>query len=120
VRIIERRSTRQQNPEMELQYSYRRRGLTCIGTGRIRYLNAAEVAFEPDKELPDDGQMELQIQWPFLLQGVCPLELLVVGKVTCSDARKTVVYIERYEFRTCGEHSFEPAIAKGIACDLVA
>lgn len=105
---------------MELEFSCRNGGLTFIGTGHTTRLNSAEVTFQADRELPDTGEMELRIMWPFLLQSVCPLELLVAGRITGSYAGKTLVQIERYEFRTRGEHSFEPAIAKGIACDVVA
>jgi hypothetical protein len=105
---------------MELQFSYRRMGVTHTGSGRTINLGPAEVTFEADWELPDGREIELRIMWPFLLQSVCPLELLIAGRITRSSERRTVVHIEKYEFRTRGEHSFEPAIAKGTACNMVA
>lgn len=120
MRTSDRRLAKRHDPEMELQFSCRSRGLTCIGAGRTTSLDSVEVAFEADRELPESGELELRIMWPFLLQSVCPLELVVFGSIVRSAARKTVVHIDRYEFRTRGEHSFEPAIAKGMTCDLVA
>ena len=118
--MTDRRITKRQEPEMELEFSYPKFGPASTGYGRTTSLNSDEVVFEADRELPDSGRIDLRISWPFLLQSVCPLELLVSGRIAASCGRKTVVQIERYEFRTRGEHSFEPAIAKGMACDLVA
>jgi len=70
-----------------------------LGRKGIRFL-----AYDPP---PRETELELRIEWPFLLQNVCPLELLVSGRVLRSDNRGTVVRITRYEFRTSGPRSFD-------------
>ena len=50
--------------------------------------------------------MEARIAWPFLLQNVCKLELVVRGPVIRVGARGTIMEIGSYEFQTCGERSF--------------
>jgi hypothetical protein len=64
--------------------------------------------------------VELRIEWPFLLQGVCPLELQVWGRVLRSDDQGTVVRMSRYEFRTCGARSFDQASASEVNWNIVA
>jgi hypothetical protein len=57
------------------------------------------VADDPDV-FPIDAPIELMIRWPFLLDGVRALNLVVVGSVVRSDAQHAAVRIVRYEFRT--------------------
>jgi len=89
------------------------------GRGLTRHLTDTEVRIESDQGLPVPGGIELRIKWPFLLQSACPLELVIQGWLGESDCEQGVVSIRSYEFRTCGEHSFEPADARGVACDLI-
>ena len=76
-------------------------------SGHTLELSHGGVRFWTDSHPPDQSAVELKIQWPFLLQDVCPLELQVAGTVLRTDSRGTVVTISKYEFRTCGRHSFE-------------
>ena len=56
----------------------------------------------------------LHVAWPFLLQNICPLELILKGTVTEVSRRGTLLVIRSYEFRTCGEKSFwEPEVICG-------
>jgi hypothetical protein len=50
--------------------------------------------------------MEARIAWPFLLQNVCGLQLVVRGPVIRVGPRGTIMEIGSYEFQTCGERSF--------------
>ena len=113
------RSVGRQQVEMDFRFCFRRHGVTHFGTGFVWHLTNSEVQIQSDQELPDSGPIELRIQWPFLLQSVCPLELVIEGTVDESSYQPRVVSILNYEFRTCGDHSFEPAIARGAACDLI-
>lgn len=117
---VNRLSARRQPVEMDLRFSYRRDGATYVGTGLARELTNSEVRIESEQELPFSGDIQLQIKWPFLLQSVCPLELVIEGSIENCDGEQSLVLIRHYEFRTCGGHSFEPAIARGAACDLIA
>ena len=105
---------------MDLRFFYRRKGIVYQGTGVARGLTNVDVRVESDQDLPVSGDIQLRINWPFLLQSVCPLELVIEGSIEESDCEQRVVLINSYEFRTCGDQSFEPAIAKGAACDLMA
>lgn len=111
---------RRQPVEMDLRFSYRRNGVVYSGTGLARRLTSVDVRIESDQHLPVSGDIQVRIKWPFLLQSVCPLELVIEGSLVENDGEQSVVLINSYEFRTWGEQSFEPAIARGAACDLMA
>ena len=104
---------------MDLSYSYRRNGSMCFGTGRTTDLSYEAVRFENDAWLPKGVEVELRIAWPFRLQSVCPLELVVRGSVVRSGAEGAVLKMKSYEFRTCGERSFDQAASLGTSCNVL-
>jgi len=104
---------------MDLCYSYRRHGATWFGTGCTTDLSDEAVRFENEGKLPGGVEVELRIAWPFRLQSVCPLELVVRGPVVRSGAGGTVLKLKSYEFRTCGERSFDQAASRGTACNVL-
>lgn len=105
---------------MEVEFSCWSNGSMSIGTGQTRSLDPVEAVFQADRQLPCPAEVELRVRWPYLLQGVCPLELCITGRVIQSDESATVVHIQRYEFRTRGEHSFDIPVRRGATCNVVA
>lgn len=91
-----------------------------MGSGRTRNLGGETICFETDQQILRKGEVELRISWPFRLQDVCPLELVVRGSVIRTDATVAVVRIRTYEFQTLGERSFSPLESCGVTCDLAA
>ena len=85
-----------------------------------KILGWKEIRFVSDDPPPQDTDLELRIAWLFLLQNVRPLELRVRGRVLRSDDRGTVLRISKYEFRTCGERSFDQASARADNWSMVA
>ena len=98
---------------MELRFSFQKRGVTYFGSGHTQDLSRYGVRFITESPPPDGTAVELRLAWPFLLQNVCRLQLVVRGPVVEVGERGTLVGIDSYEFQTCGERSFaaEPAIA---------
>lgn len=109
----DRRSERRYQSEMELRFRYVCRGVTYFGSGRTQDLSRSSVRFRTDTPPLAGTEMELRISWPFLLQNVCPLELMVWGRVIRTDARGTVLEMTDHEFRTCGQRSFDQAAVAG-------
>jgi hypothetical protein len=90
---------------LELQYKVLRGGRVAqAGTGRTLNISSGGVLFETDDRLPQRGLVELDLQWPYLLQGVCGLKLVMRGHIVRSGAnrRETAVRAEFREFRTRG------------------
>ena len=104
---LEHRGKHRYELAMDLRYSYRQSGRIWRGAGRTRDLSDQAVCFENDLNAPDGTEMELRIAWPQRLQRVCDLELVIRGALIRSDSGRAVLRIGSYEFRTCGERSFD-------------
>ena len=104
---IELRRKNRYKLAMDLRYSYRQSGTISRGAGRTRDLSDQAVCFENDLSAPDGTEMELRIAWPQRLQSVCDIELVINGTLIRSGSGSAVLRICSYEFRTCGERSFD-------------
>jgi hypothetical protein len=105
----DRRTDRRYQYEMELRFSYGQGGSTQFGSGHTLDLSRGAVRFASENPPPDGADVELRIAWPYLLQNVCPLELVVRGTTVTTSERGTVLTMSNYEFRTCGQRSFDQA-----------
>jgi hypothetical protein len=105
----DRRLDRRYDLELRLEFVCTGRPVLRMGCGETIELSRSGVRFWTD-DPPDIGvDIELRIAWPFLLQNVCPLQLIVKGRVLSASERGTVVQTRSYEFQTCGEKSFSGA-----------
>jgi len=103
----DRRVARRYEFQSQIQFQYAdERGRMHGGCGVTADLSRSGVRFRVEEDLPVGSYVEARIAWPFKLQNICPLELLVEGPVMRSKAGETVLKLERYELRTCGERSF--------------
>jgi hypothetical protein len=116
----DRRTDRRYAFPLSLRFSYRKCGVAAAGSGATEDLSRGGIRFTTDDPPPVGVEIELRIEWPFLLQNVCPLELLVRGKVLRSNAQRTVASMYSYEFRTRGARSFEQAAVTTSSCSFVA
>jgi hypothetical protein len=76
-----------------------------LGSGRSRNISSGGIFFEVDETLPAQGRIELAMDWPFLLEGVCALKLVMRGNIVRIDAKGIAVKIAYHEFRTAGTRS---------------
>jgi hypothetical protein len=104
---------------MELRFRYEWRGATCFGNGRTQDLSRGAIRFTTENPPPDGSLVELRIAWPFLLQNVCPLELVAQGSVA-TRKRETILTMKNYEFRTCGQRSFHQDIDRVCGTSIMA
>lgn len=116
----DRRNDRRYDIDIALRFNYNRKGVAYLGSGRVLDLSRSGVRFETDSPPAEGTDVELRLAWPFLLQNVCPLELVIWGEVAGTSVRGTVVRTRHYEFRTCGERSFDQARAKAEVCSIMA
>jgi PilZ domain len=73
-----------------------------LGSGRTTNISSGGIFFEADDPLPTRGRVELAMDWPFLLEGVCALKLVMRGRIVRSDTKGIAVQIVQHEFRTAG------------------
>jgi hypothetical protein len=112
----DRRADNRHEIGLDLTFSYRSRGRTVSGTGRATDISRGGVRFRADTPLPDGVDAELHIAWPFLLQGVIPLRLVMPGKILKTDERGTVLRARSYAFRTCGPKGFDDPVPSQTTC----
>ena len=99
----ERRSHERYPLNLNVDYRLIQRG-RAEGWGTARTINIASggVLIEPNAALLKGSPIELSINWPMLLEGVCPLKLVMRGRITRSDHMGVAVRARHYEFRTAG------------------
>jgi len=73
-----------------------------LGSGQTLNLSTGGAYFECLDALPSKGAIELVMSWPFLLEGVCPLNLVMRGRIVRVDGRCIAVQAQHHEFRTAG------------------
>jgi hypothetical protein len=116
----DRRAHRRYAYALPLRFLYQSHGADLGGGGQTVDLGRKGIRFVADDPPPAGTDVELRIEWPFLLQNVCPLELWAWGRVLRTDEQGTVVHMNRYEFHTCGQRSFVQASAAPVSWSIVA
>src|ERR1035438_5889302 len=71
-----------------------------IGCGTTLNIGSGGILFTTEEKLPIGRTVELSVNWPARLDGVCPLQFVATGRVIRSDALSAAVHIEKYEFKT--------------------
>jgi len=88
---------------LKVEYKLLNKGKTeRLGSGRTLNISSGGIFFEPDEPLPAQGRIELVLEWPFLLERVCALKLVVRGRIVRSEAKGIAVESRQHEFRTAG------------------
>ena len=87
---------------LELEYKLLKRGrVVQRGSGRTLNISRSGVLFEANEALAPGGLIELMISWPFLLERVCPLKLVIRGRVVrVDDGKRIAVRVTYREFHT--------------------
>jgi len=100
-RPAERRSHSRYGVELDLHYKLLwRQRVRDEGTGKTCDLSTGGIFFRADRSLPKGWPVELAIDWPMRLDGICPLQLRVMGKIVRSSETGTAVKITHHEFCT--------------------
>jgi hypothetical protein len=91
---------------LKVEYKLLKKGrVELVGSGRTMNISSGGIFFEAGDPLPLNRRVELAMDWPFLLEGVCPLKLVMRGRVVRTDGQGIAVRIARHEFRTAGVRS---------------
>lgn len=93
----ERRSTRRFPLSLKLRYLLPD---SSGGEGNVLDISSGGILFQTGAIVPVGGTADVVVMWPYLLNGDCPLQLLVKGMVLRSGPQGTALRISRYEFRT--------------------
>jgi len=95
--------------DVGLEFRYRlltSRGSARSGFGIVSNLSRGGALLQAETSLPVGSRVELFIKWPFRLQNVCPLDLVVVGRIVRAGDGRAAVHTESQSFRTRGGRFF--------------
>jgi hypothetical protein len=100
---IDRRGTSRYPLKEEVRYKVVQAKMPkTVGSGRTLNIGSGGILFTTEQKLPMGKMVELSVNWPARLDGICPLKFVAIGRVVRSEERQAAVRIERYEFRTRG------------------
>lgn len=63
------------------------------------------VLFTTDDPLTPGRTLEISVNWPVRLDGVCPLKLVATGRIVRTSGSLAAMRIERYQFKTRGHRT---------------
>jgi hypothetical protein len=86
--------------------------LKVSGVGTTLNIGSGGILFTTEDRLPLGRMVEMSVNWPARLDGVCPLQFVATGRVVRSDPRRAAVRIERYEFKTRGMNGLAAAVGE--------
>src|SRR5580698_8389077 len=73
--------------------------IIASGMGTTVDMSSGGIAFRTDHSLMPGAFIELSVSWPVLLEGSCPMRLIVFGRVLRSASGMSACTIDKYEFR---------------------
>jgi hypothetical protein len=89
----------------EVRYKLSHGKVVTLGAGRTLNIGSGGVLFTTEHPLPTGRTVEVSINWPARLDGVCALKFVATGRVIWAENDRAAVRIERYEFRTRASRS---------------
>ena len=105
----ERRSKKRYALELDVEYRVLGRFSSIAGSGKLIDISSSGVAFTNTVQLKLRTNVELAITWPILLNGTCPLRLIMIGHVVRSSRGFTAIQGTSHEFRTQGKLRAAPS-----------
>jgi len=75
-----------------------------VGAGRTVNMSSCGllIASNPtsNQAIRTGARLQLTVDWPFLLHGTTPLQLIVACRVTRCEREEFAVELDQYQFRT--------------------
>jgi hypothetical protein len=98
---VERRSKARFPVELNVRYRTLSEGPALVGSGRTVNVSSCGLLIASEKAKVRVGtRLQLTMDWPFLLQEITPLQLVVSCRVTRSRLGEFAVRLDQYQFRT--------------------
>lgn len=97
---IERRFKARYPLELNVRYQTYGQSNPVSGIGHTVNFSSSGVLVAASQPVVDGDRLKLIIEWPTLLNGTTPLQLVTFGRVVRSNATQFAVALEHYQFRT--------------------
>jgi hypothetical protein len=95
-----------------LNVRYQTIGITgpLAGVGQTINISSNGMLLACASDIPGGARLKIYVEWPSLLNGITPLQLITVGTVVrCTEIGVSVVF-DSYKFRTIGRERNSNAI----------
>ena len=111
-KFAEKRSNQRYPIELEVEYRLLTKGRSQNqGSAKTRNISSRGVLIDARASAPAGSSIELTLTWPFLLEGVCPLRLIMRGRIVRSDMGGIAIHSNYHEFRTAGSRNGKKVLA---------
>jgi|HubBroStandDraft_4_1064222.scaffolds.fasta_scaffold323538_2 hypothetical protein len=98
---LERRSKNRYPVELNVRYCTLSIGPAPVGIGRTLNVSSGGLLIASEQQLVHAGsRLQVRLEWPLLLHGTTPLQLIAVCRVIRCQPAGFAVQLERYQFRT--------------------
>ena len=113
--VLERRSKVRFPLELRVRYRSLARRSPAAGTGVVVNMSRSGALISSEHAMSAGVRIELSIEWPSLLDGRVPLQVVTVGRVVRCEPSSFAVVLARYQFRTTRKTDLAIHLAGG-AC----
>jgi len=101
VRAPDRRSKARYPVELNVRYRSLINGPALAGIGHTLNVSSGGLLIATDQQIVHDGsRLQVSLEWPCLLDGTTPLQLIVACRVIRCHPAAFAVRLEHYQFRT--------------------
>lgn len=97
---IERRFKARYPIELNVRYQTYGQTKPVSGIGRTVNFSSSGVLIAASETPADGDRLKLVVEWPSLLNGTTPLQLIMFGRVVRLNDSGFAVALEHYQFRT--------------------
>ena len=108
--IIERRSKMRYPLELNVRYQTLETQASIAGAGQTVNMSSNGLLVAGHAALSEGTRLKLTVEWPSLLNGNTPLQLVTVGSVVRATDSNFAVAFENYQFRTMARRSRQPVL----------
>jgi hypothetical protein len=94
--------------DLRVGFRYFSEGTRLSGTGRAVNIGSGGILVDSQHPILGGTLVEMSIEWPCVLHGRIPLQLVAIGRVLRRGTSRFAVSFERHEFRTLKISSPQP------------
>ena len=99
---IERRSKARYPVKLTVRYHTVGRQHSVNGVGHTLNMSSGGLLVSAEHDVSAGLRMEVNVEWPLLLDGAIPLQLVAHGKVVRCGGSMFAISFVQYQFRTMG------------------
>jgi|ERR1700728_5281375 hypothetical protein len=101
--------------QLSVRFRYITEGTRIFGQGLAINVSSGGVLVASEHQIVDGAPVKMSIEWPSLLDGKVPLQLIAIGWVLRRGTSHFAATFERYEFRTMRISSPQPEEAAALS-----